>query len=156
MVPGGDGRSLNETLSMSTPIELSHDEAYPFSMKCLLTLVILLGFISPVHAGITEVKGIWCPTVPNLFCEGYWLENGQADCYYIYGFKVELGESTYYGSELKKIFVYGAEIDIERLTLTDTLESSYGDTYPCYLVQSRQELVQKLEDELFFKLFIHI
>ncbi len=120
-------------------------------MKYLGTLVLLLGFMSPVHAVGLNGKGLFCPDAN----EGYWFKDGIAIKWFFQGYSLETVFQNYYEA--------GPYIVSRECTSTSDL--AFGDDcifvfldrrtlvfkpsgHACELVNYSEELVQKLRAKI--------
>ena len=116
-----------------------------------MTLVLLLGFMSPAHAVGLNGKGLFCPDAS----EGYWFKDGIVLKWFFQGYSLETVSQNYYES--------GPYIVSRECTSTYDLASGDDCTFvfldkrtlvfkpsghACELVNYSEELVQQLRAKI--------
>ena len=118
-------------------------------MKILIATFLVL-FLSVHTASIAEEgtadgKGIYCATAPVL---GWWFEAGLVTPYSVSKFKIQTGDSSrYYEPDWHTLNLGKHSRTLDRRTLLLKNEND-SSTYRCILVNSFEELTQKIQDQI--------
>ena len=110
-----------------------------------LVLFLSLPTASTAEEGTADGKGIYCATAPTL---GWWFDSGLVTPCSVSKFKIRTGDSSrYYEPDWHtlKLGKYSRTLDRRTLLLKNENDSS---TYRCILVNSFEELTQKIQDQI--------
>ena len=116
-------------------------------IRTLLTILLVTFLTTPVMAeeGTADGKGIYCPTAPTL---GWWFEAGLVTPYSVSKFKIRTGDSSrYYEPDWHTLNLGKHSRTLDRRTLLLKNEND-SSTYRCILVNSFEELTQKIQDQI--------
>ena len=116
-------------------------------IRTLLPILLVTFLTTPVMAeeGTADGKGIYCATAPTL---GWWFDGGLVTPYSVSKFKIRTGDSSrYYEPDWHTLQLgkYSRTVDRRTLLLKNENDSS---TYRCILVNSFEELTQKIQDQI--------
>ena len=117
-------------------------------IRTLLPILLVTFLTTPVMAeeGTADGNGIYCPTAPTFV--GWWFDGGLVTPYSVSKFKIQTGDSSRYYEpnwHTLKLGKYSRTVDRRTLLLKNENDSS---TYRCILVNSFEELTQKIQDQI--------
>tara|TARA_B100001013_G_C24494462_1_gene396580 strand:- start:171 stop:554 length:384 start_codon:yes stop_codon:yes gene_type:complete len=110
-----------------------------------LVLFLSLPTASTAEEGTADGKGIYCATAPTL---GWWFDGGLVTPYSVSKFKIQTGDSSrYYEPDWHTLNLGKHSRTLDRQTLILKNEND-NSTYRCILVNSFEELTQKIQDQI--------